>query len=202
MEIAASILASTLGGLIGGFFVIFGEVIRNRIVGARFELDLTEGSRIKTPYRDGYEGIFIRVRVQNTGMIMAKSCRAFLTRIEKENELGRFEPTNYAETYQLLWSGHEKPIALDLPNGLKRYVTVLRSSNNPLVKPIFQITATIPLLMYLNIVETPGKYRLQIMVSGDGIKAEFLTIIVTHTGKWDEVTVDNEPGISATAWTG
>jgi hypothetical protein len=44
-------------------------------------------------------------------------------------------------------------------------------------------------------------YRLQIFVSGDGVKAKFRTIIVTHLGKWDEVTVEDEPGISAAAWT-
>lgn len=200
---AYEIIASIVGGVVSGFLGgVFSNDLRNLMFGARLDLDLTErGSRMRTHHTDGPEAIYIRVRVRNigAGMSIAKSCRAFLTKIEKQTS-GCFANTEYTESCQLFWSAQgdgSKP--LDIPTGVEQYIDVLRSNSES--TQLFQTTVT-PLFVYQNIFSTAGMYRLEVMVSGDGIKPIFYRIIVTHTGRWDEVTVDKERGISATAWTG
>jgi hypothetical protein len=197
-----TVIAAILGGVVSGFLGgVFSNDIRNFLFGARLDLDLTEqGSRFPTRYRDGSQGIFIRVRVRNLSLSIARSCRAFLTKIEKKNETGQFASTRYVESCQLLWAAQgDGSRPLDIPRGIEQYVDVVRSSSNSV--QLCQTTVT-PLIAYNDVLAEPGTYRLEVLVSGDGFIPKFYRIIVTHNGTWNEVTVEKEPGILAAAWTG
>jgi hypothetical protein len=197
VQIIAAIIGSVLAFL-GGVIAID---VRNFLFGARLVLDLTEhGSRVQTRHRDdGLGAVYIRVRVRNEGTSIAKSCRAFLTKIEKK-EHGLFSSTEWAEACQLCWSSQaDGSRALDLPTGIEHYMDVVRSNSK--YTQIFPVVVT-PLYIYENVFQEPGTYRLEIVVSGDGVYPKSCRVIVTHTGKWDEVKVDPEPGILAAAWTG
>ena len=142
MQIIAAIIGSVLAFL-GGVIAID---VRNFLFGPRLVLDLTErGSRVQTRHRDdGSEAVYIRVRVRNERRSIAKSCRAFLTKIEKK-EHGRFSSTEWGEACQLCWSSQEDGSrALDLPTGIEHYIDVVRSNSKYM--QIFPVVVT-PLYM-------------------------------------------------------
>jgi hypothetical protein len=194
------IIAAILSGFLSG---IFANDIRNWLFGPRLVIDLTEqGSRIVTPFSDGTRGIYLRARVRNTGFLVAKSCRAFLTKIEKENDKGQFVNTIYAESCQLAWASQgDGSRSLDIPSGIEQYIDVVHS--NDLHEPMFRVVTMPYLLMYQDVIDSAGTYRLEILVSGDGFTPKRYMILVSHSGKWDEVTVDPaRTGIPSAAWTG
>jgi hypothetical protein len=201
-EIISAVIAGILGlagGLIAG---PFSSEIWNLLFGPRLDLDLTEeGSRVRTQHRDPAseaivsEAVFVRVRVRNIGRGVAQACRAYLTKIEKKNECDRFITTEYAESMQLSWSAQgDGSKELDIPRGIEQYIDVVRSNSKS--PRLFQPTV-VSLFLYDKVLAQPGTYRLEVLVSGDRVAPKFCKIIVTHTGKWDEVTVATvakEPG--------
>jgi hypothetical protein len=118
---------------------------------------------------------------------------------KKKDQFG-WTDTEYVESCQLPWAAQSDGCRpLDIPKGIEQYIDVVASRSNS-AQLILQLVS--PLLSYEQVMEKSGTYRLVVLVSGEGFEPEFHRIIVTHTGKWDEVTVDREPGISAEAWTG
>jgi hypothetical protein len=182
-------------GLITGTFIgIFAEPIRTRLFRPRLKVSFESADRsckVQTPMGAAGEhrGIYIRAKVQNTKSQMAKACRAFLVKIEKQSTHGTFEPTIFADSLPLAWSCQKdgsKPV--DLFSGVSQFVDVISTTN---VDPTaYQIHLFTHPHRYAELFDRePKTLRLTILVTGDGASAGQTAIVFKWGGQWDTFEV-------------
>src|SRR5690606_16025317 len=119
-----------------------------------------------------------RVRVTNKSKwFVAKGCRAYLVNIERRSDAGIWEPTVYAESQQLAWSarGSGRHDAMDLPCGVPHFVDVfsVRDASTEFLPAIPE-----RLYRYVDLYSTPGTYKFTVLVSGDGVRPESITLVL------------------------
>jgi hypothetical protein len=138
------------------------------------------------------EGIYIRAKVQNPKSQMAKSCRAFLVKVEKQNAYGIFEPTIFADSLQLAWSCQQdggRPI--DLPSGVSQFVDVI--STDKAVPTAYHVYLSFGPHRYIELFDSkPKTLRLTVLVTGDGAARGQTTIVFKWSGQWDTFEVGSE----------
>jgi hypothetical protein len=109
-DVFSAPFVAPLAGFLGGFAIaILAEPLRQRLFRAKLTLEFGQSSDFITPafiLGEGYEleAQYIRIRVRNIKSHLARSCRAFLVNIEKQNEKGVFKQTQYSDSIQLEWS--------------------------------------------------------------------------------------------------
>ena len=126
---------------------------------------------------------YVRVQVHNRGRRTTKNCRPFLARIER---LGHgTSKTVHQDALPLNWSfTGQRP--MDVPPGMYFHVDVLEATEEhahfvPCVKPIPKFWA--------GELSVPGTYRLTIMLSAEDIQPKVLSLLVTWTGKPEQLLV-------------
>jgi hypothetical protein len=184
---------SLLSFLAGFLTAIFAEPIRQYLFRAKIKLKFGSGTDFKapTPARSGgleCTEYVVRVKLTNRNHHMAKSCRAFLINIEKKKPEGTFDRTIYSDILQLHWSVREDndydPI--DLAYQVNQYVDVfLTKENSGAFSPCVRF---IP-LRYQGLFEEEGTFRFTIQASGDGIKPEFIKLVLEWKGNWADFNV-------------
>jgi hypothetical protein len=144
-----------------------------------------------TPTGKGSEGIYIRAKVQNRKSQMAKSCRAFLVKVEKQNAHGIFGPTIFADSLQLAWScqkDRERPI--DLPSGVSQFVDVISTDKAAPVD--YRVHHLFHPSRYAELFDgKPKTLRLTVLVTGDGAAPGQTTIVFNWRGQWDTFEADS-----------
>ena len=75
------------------------------------------------------EVIYVRMRVRNVKPRIAKSCRAYLTKVERLKPDGKtWENTNFSEAIQLAWAGQGTGHGFDaisLPKGVDQFIDIV-----------------------------------------------------------------------------
>ena len=184
-------LIPSVVGFGGGFFTaLFAEPLRRWLYAPKLKLTFgaSQDFLTRTPEAGGrYESLWVRVKVENRRAVLARSCRAYLVKIERQAPSGEFEVTEYCESMQLAWSSQadQSFSAFDLPRGVPHSVDII--STRP-TSTAFQLAIRVTPLRYAQLVETHGVYRFTIVVSGDGVKPVAIRPAVRWTGTWDQVT--------------
>lgn len=115
---------------------------------------------------------------------IAKSRAAYLVGIEKDDGQGNFEPTIYVDSIPLAWScrGDLRYSEIDIPYGVSQYFDVLKTSDRgDRVIPQWQFD----IIRYLSLFNQKGRYRLTVLVSGDGVDPVMIKLIFDWKGQWD-----------------
>lgn len=177
---------------LGGFLTaLFAEPLRRWIFAPRLTLTFGTSSDFltKTPEfgpGGGHEALYVRIKVVNSRSALAKSCRAYLVNVEREDSSGKFEPTEYCESMQLAWSTQAEQAfsALDLPRDAPHFVDIISTRGT---STAFALATKVTPLRYTNMLATPGIYRFTVIVSGDGVKPGTIRPAVSWAGAWDQV---------------
>lgn len=136
------------------------------------------------------EAIYIRVRVENPKSQMAKSCRAFLVKVEEKNSQGIFNPTIYADSLPLGWSCQQDPgRPIDLPSGVSQFVDIISTDKGAPAR--YDVHLMLYPHRYRGLFDDKPKIlRLTILVTGDGARAGKTTIVFEWRGAWDTFKVE------------
>jgi hypothetical protein len=206
-DVLSASFVAPLVGFLGGFgTAILAEPLRQRLFRARLKLEFGQSSNFITPAffeETKHKGRYIRIRVMNTKQHLARSCRAFLINIEKQNEKGVFEQTQYYDSQQLKWSAiPQAPFSeIDIPYGVNRYIDLLltESATNTFrlciehfsfwlsVSPGFEESRGAEKLL-----RQTGTFRFTILVSGDGIEPQVVRMVFLWRGEWDKFSIHKE----------
>ena len=186
-------LMSSAVGFAGGFFTaLFAEPLRRWLYAPKLKLTFSTSQQFltRTPEASpdtSYESLWVRVKVENRRAALARSCRAYLVKIERQAASGEFEPTEYCESMQLAWASQadQSFSAFDLPRDVPHFIDII--STRPISRA-FQLAIKRMPLRYAQLVLTPGVYRFTVVVSGDGVKPVTIRPIVRWTGTWDQIT--------------
>jgi hypothetical protein len=188
-------------GFLGGFVTaILAEPLRQRFFRAQLKLEFDQSSpflveavsRDLAGEQDKYEMQFIRIKVTNIKRHLARSCRAFLINVEKENGRGVFEQTHYYDSLQLTWASetHDPFREIDLPNGINKYIDVISTrSDRHSFYPHIEFSAS---RLAEELFTEPGTFRFTILVSGDGIDPEVAKLVFSWKGVWNNFAVHKE----------
>jgi hypothetical protein len=113
----AAVLGALTGGLVGFLASLASEPVQRWISGPELVLDYGKGDAYRaltdllepdpknpTTQQKIGDAIYIRLRVKNVKPRIARACRAYLTRVEKEKPDGTYEDTVFKESIQLVWA--------------------------------------------------------------------------------------------------
>jgi hypothetical protein len=197
-DVFSTSLVAPLVGFLGGFATaILAEPLRQRLFRAKLKLEFGQSSDFITPAvirGEGYEykARYIRIRVRNVKRHLARSCRAFLVNIEKQNEQGVFGQTQYYDSVQLEWSAQpeDRFSAIDLPYGVNKYIDLLQTQSTS--NTFDPCTEFFSFWLADELLRQTGTFRFTILVSGDGIDPQVVRIVFSWGGEWDTFAVHKE----------
>lgn len=196
---AATVVPTLLGAAVGFGSAVFAEPLRRWLYRPVLVLAFADGSEYKArtleqaklfdpqksavPIHSTHEAEYVRIKVINSATTLAKACRAYLVRVEKQDGEGKFEPTLYCDSIPLAWScrdqdGHGP---LDLPNGVAQFVELI--STRSISSEYWVEIKPLP-FRYAELFREFGTFRFTIQVSGENVKPVFLSIIFVWKGIW------------------
>lgn len=183
-------MIGTIIGFIGGFLTaLFAEPLRQWLFQPILSLEFNNTSHFVTKTWKAFESSrheahYARIKVTNTRRSLARSCRAYLVNIERIGPSGAWEATDYCESMQLAWSGRggDAYTALDLPKDVPHFVDLLSTRQG---SKSFDLAIQLKLFRHEALLVSAGTYRLTIVVSGDGVRPEWIWLSFTWSGDWD-----------------
>jgi len=189
-------------GLVTGTLIgVFAEPIRTWIYRPVLKASFKkiDSCVTRTPIGTGSdlrEGFYIRAKVENRRWQMAKSCRAYLVKVEQKNSKGDFGPTIFADSLPLNWSNQRREDngrPIDLPFGVSQFVDVISTDQGapgiPVVPPTYTVHAAMPFRYGVLFDNGPKILRLTILVTGDGVKAATTKIVFDWRKHWEKFEV-------------
>jgi hypothetical protein len=186
--------SAALGYMIGFASAVFAEPLRRWLFAPVLALDFNPSDTYQTRTYEGpphskvvtNRASYLRVGVTNSRKAIAKSCRAYLIRVDKIDETGLFRDTIYCDSLRLTWSAQpedSKHEPLDLPHGVRQFVDLLSTRDHSAdFRPELQIN----LRRYGDLFKDHGTYKFTILVAADGAKPRRIAVAFQWTGKWDE----------------
>jgi hypothetical protein len=191
--------------LAGAATAIFAEPLRQWIFRPVLEVSFEPGTcNLSTPttvvgitlgamHQVESQGRYVRVRVRTTTRRIAKGCRAYLVKIEVE-EQGTFHPSNFVDTLRLKWSSQladEATKPLDIPKDVSQFVDALSTD---IASPNQYVSHTTLMPQYCRQLfdQRPKTLRLTILVTSDDAKPARARFIFRWKGTWD--TFEASPG--------
>ncbi len=151
---------SALPWIFGFLTAMFAEPARNWLLRPKLRVSFTQEQDCiaRTPTGAGADAIYIRLKVVNERRRIARSCRAFLVKVEKQVRPTVYENTIYADSLQLAWScqvqGEERS-PIDLIHGVSQYVDVIATTE---INNSFGVHIA-PMLRYLPVFSFRRKRR-------------------------------------------
>jgi hypothetical protein len=124
--------------------------------------------------------IYVRVRVQNRGTGIAKTCQVYLISLKEVLPGGNIVPTALDDSKALAWAGW-KFSPMDVPPGATCYADVVRVSKDDSgwLFSVEQLFASQQELKNYR-----GTYRFTVMVVGDNASKSSCEFDVTYNGDW------------------
>jgi hypothetical protein len=195
-----AIVSTIIGALLGFAAAIFVEPIkrwlyRPKLVAsfgdsAEFQTQTKERQILKDPTDPTKQIImdhtanYIRVKIINTKSMLAKGCRAYLTKIEKRNKDGNFSDTIYCDSIPLAWScrDNQRFQPLDLPIGVNQFIDLVSMRE---FSDSFHIELQIHPYRYESLYQEKGYFRFTIQISGENVKPVFIKVDFVWDGSWD-----------------
>jgi hypothetical protein len=187
--------AALIGGITGGLVTGSFEYFQQRCTSPRLKLDYVGGqaNKVESSFESNklnVTEIFIRVRLRNTGIRIARDCRVYLIDIKERVYLIDIKEVDYASTHEtsfhdsmiLAWPGW--PEDFDprvIPRGIDAYVNVVSVSKNEAgwqfhVKNLFASQQALKAYS--------GTYRLTLLATADNAHPVELKIDVTYNQDW------------------
>jgi hypothetical protein len=178
----AALLGSIIGGLLTGSF----EYFRQKVTKPKLTLDYIGGSANKIESSFEINGkqvteIFIRARLRNTGVRVARDCRVYLVAVTEVDHTSTHE-TSFRDSMVLAWPGWPQDFTSRvLPRGIDAYVNVVSVSKNEAgwrfhVKNLFASQQELK--------NYKGTYRLTLLATADNAEPVELKIDVTYNQDW------------------
>jgi hypothetical protein len=163
--------------------------------------DLPPGSVGGVTLRRGKRlAFYARLCVTNDKRRIAQSCRAWLVDVEELNDEDCFVPTRFRDSVPLIWSYDAEADTVDIPQGIKRYVDLVRIQNDiPGFQPRMRSRSgeVLTILKYQPIFSKNGVYRLTVLVSAQEIKPQVIKVIITRSETWPpKAKLDSQPNQS------
>ena len=185
---------SIMIGLVGGFLcAVFAEPLRQWLYRPIVALEFKPIKHFVTSTREasssGHHGArYVRINVTNRRSALARSCRAYLVKIECRSRSGEWEATEYCESMQLAWSarGDGRHAALDLPKNVPHFVDVVSTRET---STSFKPETDGLLFRHMALFDSPGTYRFTVVVSGDGVNPVWIRLLFVWSSKWDDFQV-------------
>ena len=183
-------MIGTIIGFFSGFLTaLFAEPLRQWLFRPILSLEFKNTSHFVTETwkrsdSTRHAARYARIKVTNTRRSLARSCRAYLVNIERIGPSGGWESTDYCESMQLAWSarGGDAYIALDLPKDVPHFVDVLSTCEG---SKSFNLELQLKLFRHEALLGSAGTYRFTIVVSGDGVRPEWIWLSFNWSGDWD-----------------
>jgi hypothetical protein len=203
VETCANIIRPVIGFIFGFAAAVFAEPLRRYIFRPKLEMEFGDTNDFKadTPevrqMPDGSlkEGpaYYIRGRVVNKSVNIAKQCMVYLTNIERRSErTGLFDQTIFCESIPLHWScrGPENAFSyLDLPKGVNQYFDIFSTRQGD---TMLHLQILIKPFRYNNLFQEQGTYRFTVQVSGEGFSPISMKIIVQWKCIWNDFVLGKE----------
>ena len=199
VSVATSCAASPSGwgafaGFLGGAAIaVAAEPIRQRLFAPTLGLYYEDNSDhlASTPAyvaQHEVQALYVRAKVVNHSLLLAKRCRVFLVNIERQDSTGEFSRTLYCDSIQLAWAVREgqQYEALDVPHSVPFFVDIFSTLEGaPGIQPHVR---SLP-LRYVSLFSAPSTLRLSLRVAGDGAKAAELKLVVEWKGTWNSIAI-------------
>lgn len=185
-----SCMSSLIAPLIGLAGVIVGAFLRpvvDRVViwlnGPNLRLS---ADNCPTQTAGGAKQYYLRVAVENTGRLMARQCRVFLSEVEVW-KVDRFTKTDYRDCLPLIWSYDSALVSTDIPFGVTRHadIAVFDPALQPGLRLQFWSGKSDPLDIpqFQSFTSLNGKFRFTIIAGVDGASAKKERVIVEWDGQ-------------------
>lgn len=196
-----SILSTLVGAAVGFVSAVFAEPLRRWLYRPVLVLGFGDGSEYKArtleqaelfdparsavPIHSTHEAEYVRIKVINTATALAKACRAYLVRVERQDAEGKFGPTLYCDSIPLAWSCREQEAhgPLDLPNRVAQFVDLISTRN---VSSDYRVEIKPLPFRYVALFQEKGTFRFTVQVSGENVKPVFLSVIFVWKGIWND----------------
>ena len=202
-------LVDTIIGAVLGFGVaIVVEPIKNWFYGPRLEVSFGDSPEFQTKTYEHritksaedpnkelinyYKASYIRIKVTNTKAALAKGCRAYLVKVERQNDDCNFCETIYCDSIPLAWScrGDQRFLPVDIPKGVNQFVDLIstrETSNN--YKTEIQFSP----YRYSELFKENGIFRFTVQVSGENVDPVFIKVVFDWDGSWDKYSCKSVP---------
>jgi hypothetical protein len=181
--------------LLGFFSAVFAEPIRLWWFRPRlfldFKPDFGAGSNYVAMSPDRTQGAtemskYVRMSAYNKTRSIAKNCRAFLTRIEKETDQDTFKAL-HNDPLPLPWA-YLGTAPVDIPAGIAFHFDVVAvfDSKNLLVPQTYPKP-----LIWESHMKEPGCYKFHVVLTGDNIRPVGRALSIKWGGSFDSITTDS-----------
>jgi hypothetical protein len=134
VPVLGGLFGAITGGAISLIISLGAEAWQRRLYGPKLELHCeARDPRAPVDWLDESnknigEVIYVRMRVRNVKPRIAKSCRAYLTKVERLKDGKTWENTNFGEGIQLAWAGQGTGHGFDaisLPKGVDQFIDIV-----------------------------------------------------------------------------
>ncbi len=180
--------AFILGGLLGPLVL---EALRRPWLALKFKADpeyISRTTERSGPTDPGVRACYVRVKAKDRTWRVAKNCRAYLVKIEKQDERGNFVPTGYVDPMQLIWSAkgsREKGLLpIDLQKYAPQFFDVISVREN---QSSFRPEVEVWLFRDGSLLMEKGTFRFTVSVSGDNVKPATKRICLSWDGDIDKL---------------
>ncbi|MBA7628513.1 hypothetical protein ES703_36001 [subsurface metagenome] len=202
-------LIDTIIGVALGFgAAILVEPIKNYFYGLRleasfgdspeFQTETSEHRITRSPEDPNKEQIsyhkasYIRIKVTNTKAALAKGCRAYLVKVEKQHDDGNFCDTIYCDSIPLAWScrGEQRFLPVDVPEGVNQFVDLLSTRE---VSTDYKPEIQFRIYRYTDLFKEHGTFRFTVQISGENVDPIFIKVVFVWDGSWDKYSCKYAP---------
>ena len=178
--------AALIGGITGGLVTGSFEYFQQKRTRPRLKLDYVGGqaNKVESTFESNkltVTEIFIRARLRNTGIKVARDCRVYLIDIKEVDHTSTHE-TSFHDSMVVAWPGWPEDFdARVIPRGIDAYVNVVSVRKNEAgwrfhVKNLFASQQALK--------GYSGTYRLTLLATADNADPVELKIDVTYNQDW------------------
>jgi hypothetical protein len=174
----AAIVGGVLGGLFSGASLYFLDWLKQPML----HLDY-EGKDDVNKIESDYDAcVYIRARVRNSGLRVAKKCRVFLATLTEVHNWGN-TATAFNDSMPLPWAGWDFA-PRDLPKGADFYVDLMKVSKND---SGWLISVEKLLASHAKLKDYSGTYRFQLLATADNALPVTYEIDVEYHQNWKDL---------------
>jgi len=195
-------LAGTIVGAVLGFAVaILVEPIKSRLYGPRLKVFFGDSSEFQTKTHERlttknakkpnnqetsyHKASYIRIKVTNTKAALAKGCRAYLVKVEKQHYDGKFHDTIYCDSIPLAWScrDNRRFLPVDIPKDVNQFVDLVSTRE---ISKDYRPEIEVSPYRYTDLWQKHGIFRFTVQVSGENVKPVFIKVEFAWDRQWDK----------------
>lgn len=132
------------------------------------------------------KAIYLRIKVTNEGRAVAKSCRAFIAYVKREDPNGSKDDISGQDSLQMIWSLRPNEPVIDIPKGVNQFADICATLKSEEPSRLHAQVRGLPLRLEQAWTK-PGRFEIGIMVTADGVNPVMKTIRFSWNGTWDSL---------------